>query len=347
MSAVTAEEAEIGANGDGHAVDVDASLGPVARLLEWAQVTQHRVAAWLEETRPRNSVLDVLVLTWGRDAQAGGVILSGALAFRFFLFLVPYTVFLLTAVGAVSRAITGSSIRVSHLVGVTGLLAKGVQNTKTVSGAGLAFLLFSTLYATISGSRVFVRVLAGVHTLVWREPRRTKMGLKGTFAFIGIMFFLTSLFAGLSRLREVALGLGLIITLGSIVVPFLIAWWAMGKLPHGDAPIWALLPGAALFAVGIEVVVAVTTLFGSTLITRKSHDYGVIGIALTVLLLAFILGRLVVGAATLNATLWERRSERVAAGAGLSSSAPEAQPGQRTRWAAFRRWVRDASGLFR
>jgi uncharacterized BrkB/YihY/UPF0761 family membrane protein len=345
MGAVTAEEAGIGDERDGHADGTESR--PLARLVQWARVRQHRIGTWLEETRPRNGVLDVLVLTWGRDAQTGGVILSGALAFRFFLFLVPYTVFILTSFGALSRAITGSSERVSHLAGVTGLLAKGVQNTKTVSGAGLAFLLFVTLYATISGSRVFVRVLSGVHTLVWREPHRTKMGLRATFVFIGVMFFLTSLFAALSRLREVAVGLGLVITLGSIVVPFLIAWWAMGRLPHGDAPIWALLPGAALFAIGIEIVVAVTTLFGSTLITRKSHDYGVIGIALTVLLLAFVIGRLVVAAATLNATLWERRSQRVPTGADLSSSAPHDQPDQSTRWAAFRLWVRNASGLFR
>ena len=45
-----------------------------------------------------------------------------------------------------------------------------------------------------------------------------------------------------------------------------------------------------------------------TLIQSKTSTYGALGTAATLLLAFFILGRVIVGAAVLNATLYDRRS---------------------------------------
>jgi uncharacterized BrkB/YihY/UPF0761 family membrane protein len=78
------------------------------------------------------------------------------------------------------------------------------------------------------------------------------------------------------------------------------------KLPHADAPPRALIPGALFIAVGMEVMHLLTTYWIGHLVARKSHSYGAVGIALAVLLWVYILGRIIVGSAGLNATLWRR-----------------------------------------
>lgn len=67
------------------------------------------------------------------------------------------------------------------------------------------------------------------------------------------------------------------------------------------------MPGAALFALGIEVLHLVMTYLIAPYALTKQGTYGALGIAAGLLVGLFLLGRLVVVAATLNATLWERR----------------------------------------
>jgi uncharacterized BrkB/YihY/UPF0761 family membrane protein len=43
------------------------------------------------------------------------------------------------------------------------------------------------------------------------------------------------------------------------------------------------------------------------LVARKTSTYGAVGIALAVLLWVYILGRIIVGSAGLNAALWHRQ----------------------------------------
>jgi uncharacterized BrkB/YihY/UPF0761 family membrane protein len=50
-----------------------------------------------------------------------------------------------------------------------------------------------------------------------------------------------------------------------------------------------------------------TTYWIGYLVARKTNTYGAVGIALAVLLWVYILGRIIVGSAGLNAALWYRR----------------------------------------
>jgi uncharacterized BrkB/YihY/UPF0761 family membrane protein len=45
-------------------------------------------------------------------------------------------------------------------------------------------------------------------------------------------------------------------------------------------------------------------------VARKTSTYGAVGVALAVLLWVYILGRIMVGSAGLNAALWYRRENR-------------------------------------
>jgi hypothetical protein len=91
---------------------------------------------------------------------------------------------------------------------------------------------------------------------------------------------------------------------------FALWWWVSWKLPHPPAPARALIPGALLMAIGADVLHLLTTYWIGHLVARKTHTYGAVGIALAVLLWVYILGRIIVASAGLNAALLHRRQNR-------------------------------------
>jgi uncharacterized BrkB/YihY/UPF0761 family membrane protein len=87
---------------------------------------------------------------------------------------------------------------------------------------------------------------------------------------------------------------------------------ASSKLPPGDKPWMALLPGAALVALGVALLEVVSFYLLGPYLTHKSQIYGAIGIASMLLLWLYVLGRLMVAAAILNASRWEQHNELLA-----------------------------------
>jgi uncharacterized BrkB/YihY/UPF0761 family membrane protein len=69
------------------------------------------------------------------------------------------------------------------------------------------------------------------------------------------------------------------------------------------------VPGALLLALGAEVIHAVTVYGIALILSRKTGTYGAIGIALTLLFWAYLVGRLVVASVVLNAGIRLRRLE--------------------------------------
>ena len=80
------------------------------------------------------------------------------------------------------------------------------------------------------------------------------------------------------------------------------------EVPHADARWTDLIPGSLFYAIGFCGVLLFNVLILGSLIQSKTSTYGALGTAATLLLAFFFLGRVMVGAAVLNATLYERRS---------------------------------------
>lgn len=77
-------------------------------------------------------------------------------------------------------------------------------------------------------------------------------------------------------------------------------------LPRATTDPAAVLPGAALVALAISGLQAVSQFYLSDQITRASALYGTIGVSLVILGWFFILGRTIVIAMVLNAVIHER-----------------------------------------
>ena len=90
-----------------------------------------------------------------------------------------------------------------------------------------------------------------------------------------------------------------------------VALWVMWLLPHDeDVPLRALLPGAALVALGTEAIHVFVVLYLVPRLGRSSELYGSLGAATVILLWLYVTARLIIAAAFLNATAWRRRGTR-------------------------------------
>ncbi len=85
--------------------------------------------------------------------------------------------------------------------------------------------------------------------------------------------------------------------------------WVMDKLPHSSTSWRDLLPGAVLVALGTEAIHLVVVLYLVPKLGHSSELYGALGSATVILLWLYLLARLLVAAAFLNAALWDQRSD--------------------------------------
>lgn len=277
----------------------------------FARATLERRAAQLKtraaaERRRHASVAAAFELV-DRDVEVGGGIIAGALAYRLFIWLLPLALVLVAGLGIAADTSSDTPEQAADSLGLAGLVSHSVADASESSARwyALAVGIFALLLAT----RSVLRTLIASHRLVWTDardaaPRPTPAG---TLKLLGLILAFFVVAGVVSAMRAHLGGFGL---LGTILAtaPFGVFWLLVSlDLPHREAPWTALLPGAVLFALGVEALhlVAVYVLTPYTL--TKQGTYGALGIAAGLLVGLFLVGRLVVATAELNATLWDRR----------------------------------------
>jgi uncharacterized BrkB/YihY/UPF0761 family membrane protein len=267
-----------------------------------------RLQEGLRARRQRSGMVDAGFLVQELDARVGGGILAGALAFRIFLFMVPFVYVVFTVLGDVSRALGHDPGQLARNVGITGILASAVVTVDDQGAWTQAALVLGALVTLFLTSGALLKALYIVHWLIWRVHRVMPSGLAPRLALIGLTLAASALGVAVNDLRN-SLGIpGAVLTLAIITaLSFALWWWVSWKLPHASVPARALVPGALLMAAGVDVLQLLTTYWIGHLVARKTNTYGAVGIALAVLLWVYILGRIVVGSAGLNAALWYRR----------------------------------------
>lgn len=76
------------------------------------------------------------------------------------------------------------------------------------------------------------------------------------------------------------------------------------RLPHRDADWSDLVPGAIALSLCVGILQVVAAYMLGPYTREKQGTYGALGLAAALLFGLFALGRLLVGAAGINATLW-------------------------------------------
>jgi uncharacterized BrkB/YihY/UPF0761 family membrane protein len=285
----------------------DASPEPAPTRWERLSSRVQRARADIEARRADSASIDTAFEAVERDSQTGGGVLAAAVAFRLFMFLVPYAFVMVTGFGLASTAAGQNPKDAAHSAGIGGLLASSVASTSTMSLGNRLFALVVGGIALAFTAHSLVTVLWVVHRLIWDVRPSRKPTLWAVPILVGAV---TLLFGG----ADLAAWLGshsigwrllalVLTTLASATAWFLASLW----LPHEECEWWALLPGAAIVGIGVGVLHVLTITYVAHVVSRKSSLYGAIGIALALLLWTYFAGRLLTASIAANAALWKRR----------------------------------------
>jgi uncharacterized BrkB/YihY/UPF0761 family membrane protein len=189
---------------------------------------------------------------------------------------------------------------------VVSIVHQATRESQKGTVALLAIGIPLTLYASMS----LVRAFRVAHVLAWEEvPRRRRHTLRDGAVLSAALIVTISIESAVAYLRH-RTGVGISLLLGLAPVALTGALWLgiSSELPHADADWRALLPGAALVAVGTAVLHFATVYYFAPKLARAPALYGSLGTAATLLAWLFLVARLMVSSAFVNATLWRRRA---------------------------------------
>jgi uncharacterized BrkB/YihY/UPF0761 family membrane protein len=287
----------------------DASASGVARPRAWAGVAREegrRLAERAEAERQRHRSVDALYEMVERDAEVGGGLIAAALAYRLFIWLLPVALVAVAGLGIAADASSGSPEDAAESLGFEGLISNSVANAAESPNRWYALLIGIPIL--VWATRSLLRALIGAHRLVWGDVRTsvTKPTIVRSLEFLGLLLCLGVVSAAASALRGWSTFPGLAATVVA-VAPFAGLWLVIAlRLPHREAPWTALVPGALVYGVGTEIVHGVIAYAITPWALAKQGTYGALGLAAALLLCLFLISRLVVSSAVVNATLWER-----------------------------------------
>jgi uncharacterized BrkB/YihY/UPF0761 family membrane protein len=250
------------------------------------------------------------IAAFEREQSSGAGLLAGGLAYRLFFWLVPF--------GLVVAAITSfwleedrsSLTHAAKSFGLSGVATRSALSAVHSESHARWYLLLVGLFLLAYFGLGAVRALRVAAFVAWRiKPTRLRRPFRASATFSGLMV------AGLGAtilttwLRQHAPAIGVLATVGVIVVFVALALYTMDVLPHGEGITWReQLPGAVLFACGVTAIHVFTVYYLSAKLERSPKLYGTLGAATVVLLGLFLIARVFIAGMFLNATLARQRA---------------------------------------
>ncbi len=259
------------------------------------------------ELRTTNALVDTALEAGETDRRRAGSLLAGGIAFRLFLWLLPAALLVSGVAGLVRSSGASDPDRVARQLGLGASVASTVDQATQQSSQGSGALIVIGAALMLYTSMSLVRALRIAHVLAWEEAfrRRPRLLRDGAIISVALLGSVTAA-SGLSYLRNNHESLLVLLSL----VPFVIngaIWLGLSYLlPHGSAGWRALLPGAVLFSVGTALLQIATVFYFVPRLTTAPSLYGPLGTAATLLAWLYVIARITVASAFLNATRWRR-----------------------------------------
>jgi uncharacterized BrkB/YihY/UPF0761 family membrane protein len=266
-----------------------------------------RLSERAQEERSRHGWIDAIFELVDRDSEVGGGIIAGALAYRLFIWLLPLGLVFVGGLGVIADALSKTPKAVGTNLGLGGIVSSSLQSASNSHSPWYALIVGVPIlvYAT----RSVLRVLIGTHRLAWGDVRegRPKPTYFDAAKLLGVLICLFVLAGFASWARERSPAAGLVATI-VVIAGFTGLWlWTSTRLPHRDAGWKDLVPGAVAVGVGLGILQMLSVYLLGPYALQKQGTYGALGLAAALLLGLWALGRLLIGGAEINATLWERK----------------------------------------
>jgi uncharacterized BrkB/YihY/UPF0761 family membrane protein len=290
------------------------TAAPVSRLERsrlWAAARRadaERLAERAQDERSKHRSVDAIFEMADRDGEVGGGIIAGALAYRLFIWLLPLALVLVAGLGIASDANSESPQEAARSLGVQGLISSSIATAADSPNRWYALLIGIPIL--VWATRSVLRVLIGAHRLIWTDERAhaPKPKLVAALRLLVLLLCFGAVSTIASAVRAWSPAPGLVVTLFALV--FYAGIWLLitVRLPHRGSDWTALVPGALVFGIGIELLQVVVAYFITPYALAKQGTYGALGVAAALLVGLFLVSRLVVASAVVNATLWQRQA---------------------------------------
>jgi membrane protein len=242
-----------------------------------------------------------------RYSELNGNHLASAITLAGFISLFPLLLVAIAVLGFFSHQSLDLASDVVDRLGLTGEAAtivteaieRAEQSRKAASVIGVAGLLWS-------GLGLVAAIQYGLNTVWQVKGRGLRDRLSGLGWLAGAALLFLASFAATAAIGFVPLlaPLGIVVGLGVGVALWL---WTLKVLPNGDVGWKALLPGAVVGAVGMELLKVVGSIWVPKAVASSSALYGSLGVVFAVLAWLLFFGRLIVYAAVVNVVVWEDR----------------------------------------
>lgn len=245
-----------------------------------------------------------------RERMAAAGLLAGGLAYRLFFWFVP--------LGLVFAAVLSFWVDEDRVglqdaardFGISGAATQSAMKAIAEQHHARWYFLLAGLVLLVWFGIGVIRALNVAHSIAWNlRPEKLRRPVFAGLAFSGIVTSLIIVSASTQYLRENYGGTGLWLTVSLFLFYLAVVLWIMDKLPHRSTSWRDLLPGALLVALGTEVIHLVVVLYLVPKLGHSSELYGALGTATVILLWLYLLARLLVAAAFLNAALWDHRTQ--------------------------------------
>lgn len=271
--------------------------------------TRDEATRRVDDLRERIALVDAALEAGELDRRRAGSLLAGGIAFRLFLWLLPAALFAAAVLALVRPSGAAPADDVAQQLGFLPSVAGTIEHATQHSDRGAAALITIGIALMLSTSMSLIRALRIAHVLAWEEPvRRHPRLLRDAAIVSAVLLAAITIETGVTYLRHQDAALLLLLVPMSFAI-FGGAWLGFSLLlPHANANWRALLPGAALVAIGHAAMQVATVLYFQPKLAKAPVLYGALGSAATLLLWLFLFARLFVAAAFLNATLWRRSS---------------------------------------
>ncbi len=277
-----------------------------SRLAE-AQERLRRVGDWANEHVPGAFLVGV-ALERERIAAAG--LLAGGLAYRLFFWLLPLGLVLAAVSSFWVDADRRGAADAARDFGMGGAAVQSAMDAIAEQHHARWYFLAAGIVLVLWFSMGVVRALNVAFSVAWGiRPAKLRRPVTAAVAFTGIVILLMAVTTLTQFLREQLGGTGLVLTFGLLAFYLVGVLWIMEKLPHRGSDWRDQLPGAVLVALGTQMIHLAVVLYLAPKIGRSSELYGALGAATVLLLWLYLVARLIVAAAFLNAALWEYRAE--------------------------------------
>ena len=156
--------------------------GRIERARARALAFAHRTTTW----GPLAPIAEVGWRTMRRDASIGGSVLGAALAYRIFIWLLPFALALILTLTLIAGHDKSSVANLVDNAGLTGFIAKSVNEaTDGTRSWAVVSALVATLFVLAYQSSALLRSIRAVTALAWSLPvERVPKPTRSTFLFL-------------------------------------------------------------------------------------------------------------------------------------------------------------------